>query len=204
MRFPEDRSEKVGAGSPALTETVFLDRDGVINRKPANGLYVTRWPEFVLLPGAATALRLLSSAGVRAVVVTNQRAVARGLMTSEELLDIHARMTSMLYARGAEIAAVYACEHEVDSCECRKPATGLFLRAKRDMPSIDFARSVVIGDSASDLEPGGALGCRLVLVGPKTRQRDELAKLRACGLDAVSAPSLTEAVAFVLESRAPA
>jgi D-glycero-D-manno-heptose 1,7-bisphosphate phosphatase len=188
----------VGAGSPALTGTVFLDRDGVINRKPANGRYVTRWSDFVLLPGTTAALRLLNGAGVRTIVITNQRAVARGLITSEGLLDIHTRMTELLHTQGARIDAVYACEHDLESCDCRKPGTGLFLRAKRDIPSIDFARSFVVGDSASDLEPGGELGCTLVLVGPESRRRDELAKLRARGIDALSARSLMKAVDFVL------
>lgn len=181
-----------------MTDTVFLDRDGVINRKPANGLYVTRWSDFVLLPGTAAALRLLSDAGVRTIVVTNQRAVARGLITSEGLLDIHVRMIEMLRAHGARIDAVYACEHDFDSCGCRKPAAGLFLRAKHDIPTIDFARSFVVGDSASDLQPGSELGCTLVLVGPKSRRRDEGAKLRASGIDVLTARSLTEAVKLVL------
>ena len=188
-----------------MTGTIFLDRDGVINRKPEEGSYVTRFSDFVLLPGVAMALQRLSAAGVRTVIVTNQRVVARGLLTSAELRAIHARMVDVLGAAGARIDAVYACEHEIDACECRKPATGLFLRAKREIPAIDFACSMVIGDSASDLEPGHELGCGLVLVGPDARREYELLRLRARGIEVqFSAPSLAEAVAFVLATRTSA
>jgi D-glycero-D-manno-heptose 1,7-bisphosphate phosphatase len=76
--------------------TVFLDRDGVINRKPPEGDYVERWEQFEFLPGAIEALALLAAAGIRAVVVTNQRGVALGRMTLGDLDDIHRRMQAEL------------------------------------------------------------------------------------------------------------
>jgi D-glycero-D-manno-heptose 1,7-bisphosphate phosphatase len=182
-----------------MGETVFLDRDGVINRKAEEGSYITRWPEFQLLPGATCAIARLTHAGIRTIVLTNQRAVARGLMTKQELAEIHARMVETLAKQGARIDAVFACEHDVETCDCRKPAAGLFLRARREIPAIDFACSTIIGDSASDLEPGHALGCRLVLVGDTSRRAQQLNRLRARGVAVhFSAASLGEAVDLIL------
>ena len=182
-----------------MRETVFLDRDGVINHKPDEGSYVTRWSDFRLLPDASRAIARLTDAGVRTVVLTNQRAVARGLMTREDLADVHARMVECLAEQGARIDAVFACEHEAESCACRKPAVGLFMRARAEMPGIDFACSTVIGDSATDLEPGYVLGCRLVLIGDAERREQQLDRLRARGITVdMSVSSLGLAVDLVL------
>src|SRR5690349_5322567 len=100
---------------------VFLDRDGVINRKAAEGDYVTSWSDFVLLPGVSTALDLLARHGVLTIVVTNQRAVARGLLDNETLSDIHRRMRQVVSEHGGRIDDVFVCPHDVDVCDCRKP-----------------------------------------------------------------------------------
>jgi D-glycero-D-manno-heptose 1,7-bisphosphate phosphatase len=139
--------------------TAFLDRDGTINEKAPEGEYVTSAAEFRYLPGAEDAIRLLADAGWRVVVVTNQRGIALGRMTAESVDEIHRRLLEL------PIAAIYVCPHEKGACDCRKPGTGLFLQAQRDFPEIDFGRSVVIGDAASDIAAGDALGCRTMLVG---------------------------------------
>jgi D-glycero-D-manno-heptose 1,7-bisphosphate phosphatase len=139
--------------------TAFLDRDGTINVKAPEGEYVTSVAGFRFLPGAEEAVRLLADAGWRIVVVTNQRGIALGRMTAAAVDEIHRRLLEL------PIAAVYVCPHDIGTCECRKPGTGLFLQAKRDFPDIEFARSVVIGDAASDIDAGRALGCRTVMVG---------------------------------------
>ena len=139
--------------------TAFLDRDGTINEKAPEGEYVTSLSQFRYLPGAEDAIRLLADAGWRVLVVTNQRGIALGRMTAEAVDEIHRHLLEL------PIAAVYVCPHEKGVCDCRKPGTGLFLRAKRDFPEIDFARSVVIGDAPSDIAAGEALGCRTILVG---------------------------------------
>jgi D-glycero-D-manno-heptose 1,7-bisphosphate phosphatase len=139
--------------------TAFLDRDGTINEKAPEGEYVTSLAGFRYLPGAEDAIRLLAAAGWLVVVVTNQRGIALGRMTAESVDEIHRHMLEL------PIAAVYVCPHQRDTCDCRKPGTGLFLQAKRDFPEIDFSRSVVIGDAPSDIAAGAALGCRTVLVG---------------------------------------
>ena len=144
--------------------TVFLDRDGTINRKPPEGEYVTSPEGFVFVPGAVEALRLLSGAGARIVVVTNQRGIALGRMTEDDLAAIHRRMLLDLEAAGARVHAVYHCPHDIGTCACRKPATGLFERAAAEHPGLTWDRSVMIGDSASDLQAASRLGIRGVMV----------------------------------------
>jgi D-glycero-D-manno-heptose 1,7-bisphosphate phosphatase len=143
-------------GAVRLT-TVFLDRDGVINVKAPEGDYVKSWAEFELLPGAVDAITLMRDAGLRLIVVTNQRGVALGRMTAADVEDIHARMRSV----GVLVDAVHYCPHDKDSCDCRKPNTGMF---ERD--GVDFAAAAIVGDSESDMEAGRRLGLTLVKVGP--------------------------------------
>jgi len=139
--------------------TAFLDRDGTINVKPPDDEYVTSLAEFHYLPGAEEAIRLLANGGWRVVVVTNQRGIALGRMAAEAVDQIHREVMRL------PVAAVYVCPHEQGTCDCRKPGTGLFRRAQRDFPEIEFAKSVVIGDAPSDIAAGEALGCRTILVG---------------------------------------
>lgn len=143
--------------------TIFLDRDGVINRKRDDD-YVKHWGEFAFLPGVKEALQILTEQNYRLIVVTNQRGIARGWMTEAAVQDVHARMLAEIAP--AQIAAIYCCPHDNDQCDCRKPKTGLFRQAQRDFPDIDFAKSILIGDSLSDMEAGAALGCRNILIGP--------------------------------------
>jgi D-glycero-D-manno-heptose 1,7-bisphosphate phosphatase len=142
--------------------TVFLDRDGVINRLRSD--YVTSWDVFEFLPRAKDAIRMLNEARMRVVVVTNQRAIARGLLSVEELTAIHANICTELASAGAGIDAIFYCPHDKGVCACRKPGVEMFLQAQRTFAEIDFIRSVVVGDSLGDMQAGRRLGCRLVLV----------------------------------------
>jgi D-glycero-D-manno-heptose 1,7-bisphosphate phosphatase len=142
---------------------VFLDRDGVINRKAPEGDYVTSWAEFEFLPGALEGLRLLAEAGPPVVVATNQRGIARGRMSEADLADIHDRMGAAVAEAGGRIDAIYHCPHE-GGCDCRKPGTGLFTRAADDL-GVELAAAAVIGDRASDMEAAAAIGALRVLVG---------------------------------------
>lgn len=187
--------------------TVFLDRDGVINRLRSD--YVLSWDTFTFLPGAKEAIALLNAVGLRVVVVTNQRAVARGLLSDNALAIIHARMRAELAEAGATLDAVYVCPHDKAICDCRKPGVGLFLQAQRDFPTIAFDRSVVIGDSLSDMQAGSRLGCRLLLVtetGCATEHANDNAKLAVqkagIALDGC-APTLYEAVTRCLIQLVP-
>lgn len=176
-----------------LPTTVFLDRDGVINRKMPPGAYVETWGQFEFLPGSVEALRLLAAARIRVVVVTNQRGVALGRMTMARVDEIHRLMQAELTSNVAQCAAVLVCPHEEDTCDCRKPGLGLFRQAQQLIPEIDLDRAAVVGDSATDLLAGNSLGCASFLVGDETRLAEVLAEhpdLRV----ACSAPSLIELV----------
>lgn len=146
-----------------MNKAVFLDRDGVINRKaPTEGGYVTSWEEMEILPGVAQAIECLNRAGFQVIVVTNQRAIAKGLITPEQLESIHERMCEYLASAGAKIDAIYYCPHELEPpCACRKPQPGMLLEATR-AHDIDLAASWMIGDSEKDVEAGKRAGCRTV------------------------------------------
>jgi len=167
--------------------TVFLDRDGVINRKLPEGDYVKCWEEFEFLPKVPEALRLLREAGLRLIIVTNQRGIARGRMTERDLEEIHRRMLAELARFQASVDAIYYCPHEEGACNCRKPRDGLFQQAQKDFPDIDFASSAVIGDSLKDMEVGTQLGCLTILIinGARKRRLCNEAVARRIRIDAV-------------------
>lgn len=149
---------------------VFLDRDGVINRRRLD--HVKSWEEFEFLPGTLGALAELRRMGLRSVVITNQSAVGRGLLSEEQLSSIHQRMTSRIADAGGVIERIYTCTHTPSaSCGCRKPATELFLRASREL-RIELRGSIMIGDSRTDVEAAQAIGSVPILVadGEVTRE----------------------------------
>ncbi len=136
---------------------VFLDRDGVINEKPAPHDYIRTVDEFRLLPNIADWIKLFNALEFLVIVITNQRGVARGLMTEAALASIHSRMLEELAAKGARIDDVFYCPHEENSCHCRKPKPGL-VYAARDKWNIDLAHSLLLGDSDSDQQLAAACG----------------------------------------------
>lgn len=151
---------------------IFLDRDGVLNRKPPEGGYITAWPEFVWLPGAIEAVARMNRAGLTVLVVTNQRGVALGLYTEADLAQIHANMRADLASHGAHVDAVYYCPHDRGVCDCRKPGTGMFSLARRDFPEMTSENSVMIGDSHSDIQAGQAAGMKTIFIrGEADRQK---------------------------------
>ena len=142
--------------------TVFLDRDGTINRKPPGGSYVCEPSQLELLPEAASAIRRLNQAGIKVIIVTNQRGVAQGLMAEGALVEVHDRLRELLRAEGAAIDRIYCCVHEVGSCQCRKPEPGLLFEAMAEDPAIAQSRFVMIGDSDSDVVAGRRAGAETV------------------------------------------
>lgn len=134
----------------------LLDRDGTVIRDVG---YLRRVEELELLPRAADAIALLRRHGLKVVIVTNQSAVARGLLTEAELAAIHRELTQRLAESGAPLDGLYYCPHHPTegwgahrrACECRKPGIGLARRAAADL-NLDLARSYVVGDQASDME----------------------------------------------------
>ena len=178
-------------------ETVFLDRDGVVNEKMPEGRYVKRWDEFHVLPGVVEAIGLLNTAGIRVVVVSNQRGVALGLYTDQDVRSIHAGFQKLLEARGAHVDAFYFCPHDKGRCACRKPLPGMFEQAVAEFPSIAAATSVMIGDTLSDIEFGQRLGIATVyLEGDPERHKPGLEVARE--LADMRFPSLHEAVTGLL------
>jgi D-glycero-D-manno-heptose 1,7-bisphosphate phosphatase len=169
-----------------MKRAAFLDRDGVINRKPPEGQYVTRWEEMQILPGVPEAIALLGGAGFCVMIVSNQRCVAKGLLTVLELDLIHQRLRKRLAAAGAEITEVYYCPHEKDPpCSCRKPAPGMILAAAR-AHEINLNASWMIGDSDIDVQAGRNAGCRTARILRKDQAAVDLADVFARSLlDAV-------------------
>jgi D-glycero-D-manno-heptose 1,7-bisphosphate phosphatase len=145
---------------------VFLDRDGVLNERPPAHEYLTSTADFRWLPDAREGVAELARRGYAAVVVSNQRGVARGLVTEATLREIEKVIQAGLEPYGAAIEAFYYCPHGLDEdCPCRKPRPGLLLRAADEL-GLDLAASVMIGDAPSDVLAGAAAGCRTVLVAP--------------------------------------
>jgi D-glycero-D-manno-heptose 1,7-bisphosphate phosphatase len=146
----------------AIGPTVFVDRDGVINAERRD--YVRRWTHFRFLPGALEGLAMLSQQGGRVLVVTNQSAINRGLMTVADLEEIHCRMAQVVAEAGGRIDAIYCCPHRPDEgCDCRKPRPGLLLWAAREY-GLDLSQSFLVGDKCSDVAAGEAVGCTCVMV----------------------------------------
>lgn len=142
---------------------IFLDRDGVINEPPLTGRYITSPRDLRLMPGVGRALRQLRDDGFLLIVVTNQRCVALGLLSTQMLDQIHRHLRRVLSLNGAPLDAVYCCPHDdADACDCRKPNPGMLRRAAREH-QIDLHGSWMIGDSERDLLAGQAAGCRTVL-----------------------------------------
>lgn len=149
---------------------VFLDRDGVINTRLV-GNYVKRVEEFQFIPDIFDVLPAIHDAGFLAIVITNQRGIARGLMSDADLEQIHAMMQAEIARRtGHTFDAIYYCPHNHhDGCDCRKPLPGMLLRAAADQ-DIDLSNSWMIGDSESDIEAGIAAGCRTIRVASPDEQ----------------------------------
>ena len=146
--------------------TLFLDRDGVLNRRIAGG-YVLKHAQFEWLPGVLPALRILTSRFGRTVIATNQQGVGKGRMTEEDLGIIHRKMVEQARYAGAHVDAVYACTALAGAGDpCRKPASGMAERAAREFPAIDRTRAVMVGDAASDIGFARAAGMRAVFIGP--------------------------------------
>jgi len=164
-----------------LRKAVFLDRDGVINRDSPD--YIKRLEEFEFLPGSLDALRRLVERGFACIVITNQSAPARGLMTLEALDAIHRRLCAAAAEAGGRILDIFICPHlPADACACRKPKPGLLHAAQRKY-GIDFSSAAMIGDSATDIECALNAGVRttvLVQTGNGEKAAQELSARGLC------------------------
>ncbi len=145
-----------------MMRAIFLDRDGVICENRAD--HVKSWQEFKFLPGVKESLAALSHLGLPIVIVTNQAALGRGLLTSKTLEDIHQRMIAEITAYGGRVDHIFYCPHRPeDKCDCRKPKPGLLIQAAEAL-DLDLKNSYLIGDAVTDIQAGLEVGCHNILV----------------------------------------
>jgi len=145
-------------------DTLFLDRDGVINVK-LDGQYVKNSDEFEFMIGAETAISKLSKIFNRILIVTNQQGIAKGIMSDNDLDVLHEYMLFELKKNGGVIDKIYYCPHlAAESCNCRKPKPGMIQQAMIDFPEIRVEDSYLIGDSDSDIIAGNNMGLITVKV----------------------------------------
>ena len=146
------------------TWSLFLDRDGVINKRIVGG-YVRSWDQFEFLPAVLDALKLISGNFERIIVVSNQQGVGKGLMTDKDVEAIHERMSEEIRKAGGTIDKTYYCPFlEENKSILRKPNIGMALKARKEFPGINFKRSVMVGDSFSDMIFGKRLKMKTVLL----------------------------------------
>jgi D-glycero-D-manno-heptose 1,7-bisphosphate phosphatase len=149
------------------TWTLFLDRDGVINKR-IEGDYIRSWEQFEFLPGVTEALKAFAAVFGKIIVVSNQQGVGKGLMTNKDVREIHDKMTSEILGHGGRIDRVYHSPFlERENSIHRKPNVGMALQARKDFPGIRFRRSVMSGDSISDMVFGKRLNMTTVFIGTK-------------------------------------
>jgi D-glycero-D-manno-heptose 1,7-bisphosphate phosphatase len=154
--------------------TLFLDRDGVINRRKP-GDYVRNISEFGFENGAVEAIDRLSVFFEKIIIVTNQQGVGKGWMTEAELTEIH---QFLIEKSGEKIAVALHCPHlKIDLCSCRKPESGMAFQAKKLFPEISFSESWMVGDSASDIEFGQKLGMKTVWIDGKQEDFEKITQL---------------------------
>ena len=147
---------------------IFLDRDGTINEEVD---FLSSPHDLRLISGSAAAIREANELGIKVFIVTNQSGIARGLLTEQQLAEIHNNLVMLLHNAAARIDAIYYCPHHPEigespyrtQCDCRKPNTGMLLQAAREF-DIDLKKSYVIGDRMLDMQTGNNVGATSILV----------------------------------------
>jgi D-glycero-D-manno-heptose 1,7-bisphosphate phosphatase len=175
---------------------IFLDRDGVIVENRPD--YIKTWDEVDFLPNSLESLRLLAETQYRIVIVTNQSAVGRGILSFEQAQEINQGVIDAVEATGGRVDASYICPHQpAENCPCRKPAPGMLNRAQKDL-DINFSKSFMIGDAATDIQAAQSVGIQGILV--KTgRGAEQLPEMESEGMrDFLIAADLTAAVDMIL------
>lgn len=156
---------------PQSRPGVLVDRDGTLIRDTG---YLTRLEQIEVLPGVPEALQLLRQQGLTVAVITNQSAVARGLISEQDLAQIHRELKRRLACYGAFFDAIYYCPHHPTEgrdpyrvfCGCRKPKIGLAERAAAEL-QLELGRSYVVGDQSSDMELAATIGAKGFLLRDK-------------------------------------
>jgi len=137
--------------------TLFLDRDGVINHEKKAD-YIRNWKEFYFYDEVLEALQILNNHFATIVMVTNQKGVGKGLMTVDDLDDIHNNMLATIESFGGRIDKIYYCSDVADDSPNRKPNAGMAFQAKNDFATIDFSKSIMVGNKLSDMHFGRNAG----------------------------------------------
>ena len=181
-----------------MEKIIFLDRDGVINKDPGGWTehsYVVKKEQFIFLPGSIEALKKLKKAGYEIIVISNQAGISKGYYTKEGLVDITDNMVKELAKNGVTLKKVYYCLHQNDdNCNCRKPKTGLFEKAEKEL-GIKASGNYYVGDSKTDIIAGKKMKLKTVLImgGKTTKETLETWDIRP---DYIF-KSLLEAVNFI-------
>ncbi|MEW6285714.1 MAG: HAD family hydrolase [Chloroflexota bacterium] len=176
---------------------IFLDRDGVlIENRPD---YVREWAQVSVLPGALRALSDARLNGYKVVIVTNQSAVGRGIISLEAAWEINDRLVRLIRAEGGRMDGAYLCPHGPDDgCVCRKPKPGLLLQAAREL-SLDLKRSWMVGDAWSDVQAGQAAGVRGTILLKTGRGAEQLALPKPPGMAGYFVcDDVSQAIEFIL------
>lgn len=169
-------------------QAIFLDRDGTLNRE--RGDYVKSWQEYEWLPGALSALAQIANLQLPILVITNQSAIGRGILSLDELNCVHAQARAEAQAWGGRIDEFFVCPHAPDAgCDCRKPKPGLLLAAAAQY-DLDLERCVFVGDSITDMQAAIAAGCAAILV--RTGRQGSMLDAKLAALE--SAPTNTRVV----------
>jgi D-glycero-D-manno-heptose 1,7-bisphosphate phosphatase len=163
-----------------LGKVIFLDRDGVINQDSPD--YIKGWSEFDFISGSVDAVRDLTRGGFTIIIITNQSAVARKLISPQELEQVHSKMKDVIESQGGKIDDIFICPHlPSDGCACRKPLPGLIYQAQSKY-EIDLAASVMIGDSLRDIQCALNAGCGQSILVRTGNGKDAEHNLTAAGL----------------------
>ena len=184
-------------GQNKKQEVVFLDRDGVINRDSPD--YIKSWSEFEFLPGSLKALKQLTLNRFLIIIITNQSVIHRKMVSKKDLDVIHDMMKKTIRSNGGEIKDIFYCPHvPEDRCDCRKPKPGLIYRAKMKY-QIDLESSIMVGDSAKDIECARNAGCGSAIL-VKTgngAMAEKILKEKMIHPDVI-VPSLLEAARWII------
>jgi histidinol-phosphate phosphatase family protein len=151
--------------------TLFLDRDGVINHEQHLG-YVNTWEEFTFYAGVEEAIKIFTAHFKYIIVITNQRGVGKGITSFENLGLIHINMKEAISKSGGRIDAIYFCPDIDNSSPNRKPQIGMAMQAKYDFKDIDFTKSIMVGNTFSDMEFGRNIGAKTIFISSTIKDAD--------------------------------
>jgi D-glycero-D-manno-heptose 1,7-bisphosphate phosphatase len=155
---------------------IFLDRDGVLIENRSD--YIRDWSQVKIFPEAINVLSLSAAKNYKIVIITNQSAVGRGLISMKTARDINDQLVNLIHGQGGQVDGVYMCPHKPDDgCNCRKPKPGLFFQAAEEL-SLDLQRSWMIGDAWSDIQAGQAAGLRQTILVKTGRGAEQLLESR--------------------------